>query len=84
MAKSTTPSSEEQNPVCRSSKGLLGSRAWENKMEMTGLQAGEMKNLRYDLKIKNRSSTADVPTPQKVSFPAFSQSNSLFSHSKEA
>lgn len=84
MAKSSSPRSKEQNPVYRSSKVLPGSRTQGNKMEVTRPHVGEIKNLRYDYKIKNRSSTAGVPMPQTVSFLAFSHRNPLFSHSKEA
>lgn len=84
VAENSSPKSKEQNPVCRNSKGLLGSRAQGKKMEITRPHVREIKNLRYDFKRKNRSSTAGVPMPQKVSFLVFSHRKSLFFHSKEA
>lgn len=62
---------------CRSSEVLLSPRVQGREMETATPHAGEIKNWRHNPEIKNRSSTAGVPVPQKVSFLAASHGSSL-------
>lgn len=64
-------------PFCRSSEVLLGSRVRGREIKMAAPHAGEIKNWRYDPEIKNRSSTAGVLVPQKVSSLAVIHGSSL-------